>query len=373
VADTREKDELSGGEELRALVINLVKSGQLFTDLHIEQDEIIRWFVPGGWIDVKDKAVATKEMIRGFLNSIKSDWEEAISATGAFAKTLNLTDCRLRINVFFTQERNKISITIRKHPLVPKPISESVLSPTARKLIDFSAKGLFIVTGPTGSGKTTTLASIVDFFNREALLNQKPRQLHIITIEDPIEYIHERKNAILSPKSVPHDVPSFAQGLKDALQQKPNIILIGEVRDAETADTMFHAAESGHLVFATLHTNSAVSALNKLLSFFPESEWNMRRTMMMNTLLGVVSQVMVPDIENTEFLVASEQFLNNDRKIQEAIQSGKFSDIQAKMKSEKETLSDNLIKLVRANKISGEVAVKASYNPIETLSDLKVR
>jgi len=369
------------GRELQTIILEAVRSKSVFTDIHIEQDEVIRWKRPMGWEDLPGKPIATSEMIKGLCYVLSEDWYEELDKFGSFKKSIPMTECRLRLNVFYTYERSKIALSIRRHPLQPIKLKNLSLSKEAINMLSWHTKGLVIVTGSTGSGKTTTLSSIIDYYNHDAIANKQNRQLHVITIEQPIEYVHERDNAIISAKDVPVDTPSFTQGLKDALSQRPDIILIGEVNDVETAETMFLAAESGHLVFATLHTNSAVSALTKLLSFFPEDEHAMRRMMMANTLLGVLSQVMVPNRSGEGYEVVTEEFLVDNKKIIDRITEGNFTAIQnaidkgedkqdrrdGKAEDKYVSLNTKLLTLIKENKISPESAVRASYKPQEMM------
>lgn len=374
------------GKQLQQIIVNIANSDVVYTDIHIESDQIVRWKRPGGWEDALGGDVVSVDMIKGFAYKLNPDWEAIMDKEGSFDRSVQLDKCRLRLNIFYVRERAGMSISIRRHPSKPFSFDKLDLSNTTKRFLDWSTRGLFIVTGPTGSAKTTTLSAIIDYFNNEAQINQGPRNTHIITIEQPIEYVHERNQAIISSKNVPTDCPTFAKGLRDALRERPDIIMIGEVRDSETAETMLHAAESGHLVFATMHTNSAVSVITKLLSFFPENEHAMILNTLSNSLLGVVSQVMVPTLKQDGFKVVSEHFLNSpniDKRIGELIAKGDTAGLQSLIAKSNERgsdarggeaasyLQDKLLHLARNGEIAKTDAVRASYNPIEMMTALK--
>ncbi|SES63481.1 type IV pilus twitching motility protein PilT [Anaerobranca gottschalkii] len=194
---------------------------------------------------------------------------------------------RFRVNVF--KQRGYFSIVARIIPnTIPSwrtlGLPDSILSFTKLK------KGLVLVTGPTGSGKSTTLAALLDIINTE-----KP--CHIITLEDPIEFIHSNKRAIVNQREIGKDTSSFNEGLKAAMRQDPDVILVGEMRDFETIQTAITAAETGHLVFATLHTVSAAKTIDRIIDVFPGTQQNQIRTQLAETLQGVVAQQLLPTID----------------------------------------------------------------------------
>lgn len=188
------------------------------------------------------------ESMMPLLKAIDEDWEDKI-VEHAIDRPFVLTACRLRCNVYRLSCGEKVSISIRRLPLQPMSL-EKIGLPSYIKTMLEANKGIILVTGPTGSGKTTTIASMLDHINAT-------RSSHIITIEEPIEYELKRKQSIVSQKKVPTDTASFSSGLREALRQKPDVLMVGEIRDFDTADTVLHAGESGHLVLSTMHTNSA--------------------------------------------------------------------------------------------------------------------
>jgi twitching motility protein PilT len=191
---------------------------------------------------------------------------------------------RFRVNVFM--QRHGMSAVFRLIPETIQTISELDLPEQLSSLIDAS-EGLILVTGPTGSGKSTTLASLIHTIN-------KKEQAHIITIEDPIEFVHENESCLISQREVASHTKSFGAALRAALREDPDIILVGEMRDLETISLAITAAETGHLVFATLHTNSAIKTVDRVIDVFPEAQQTQIRVMLSESLRGVVAQALLP-------------------------------------------------------------------------------
>jgi len=227
-----------------------------------------------------------------------------------------------------------------------------------------------LITGSTGAGKTTSTAALLDYLNTT-------RSAHIVTIEQPIEYVIAPKKSIVSQKEVGADVTSFSAGLREALRQRPDVIMVGEVRDPETADTVLHAGESGHLVFATLHTSSAIGALNKMLSFFPMEQREQRAAALADALVGVVCQSLVPTEKGDAFVLASEMLFNNNNQIAQFLTNAeKFALLPEYMRRKEDHMSrclnDSLAALVASRTISTKDAMRAAYNRIE-LQDMLAR
>src|SRR3979409_1281410 len=191
---------------------------------------------------------------------------------------------RFRVNVFM--QRNGVSAVFRLIPENIKTIEELDLPEQLSQLIDIS-EGLILVTGPTGSGKSTTLASLIHTINER-------QQAHIITIEDPIEFVHENRRCLISQRELASHTKSFGAALRAALREDPDIILVGEMRDLETISLAITAAETGHLVFATLHTNSAIKTIDRVIDVFPEGQQTQIRVMLSESLRGVVAQALLP-------------------------------------------------------------------------------
>jgi len=207
---------------------------------------------------------------------------------------------RFRASVY--RQQGSIAIALRIIPKRMMSLEEIGLPPAVRSLLE-TPRGLILVTGPTGSGKTTTLASMLDTINAT-------RDSHIITIEDPIEYIHPHKLGIVNQREVGVDVPSFADGLRRALRQDPDVILVGEMRDLETMETAITAAETGHLVFSTLHTTGASRTVDRVVDAFPSTQQEQIRVQLSSNLKAVLSQILLPRIDGPGRVAAFELMIN---------------------------------------------------------------
>lgn len=208
---------------------------------------------------------------------------------------------RFRVNIFY--QRSSVSIAFR---VIPRdiPSIETLGIPTILRKVVQRPHGLFLVTGPTGSGKSTSLASMIDFMNQT--MNK-----HIITLEDPIEYLHSHKQSIIVQREIGFDTLSFANGLRASLRQDPDVILVGELRDLETIQTAITAAETGHLVMGTLHTQDTAGTIDRIIDVFPAHQRNQTRTMLANVLLGVMSQRLFRKTDLSGRVVATEVLINN--------------------------------------------------------------
>ena len=208
---------------------------------------------------------------------------------------------RFRVNIFY--QRSSISIALR---VIPRdiPSIETLGIPSILRKVVQKPHGLFLVTGPTGSGKSTSLASMIDFMNET--MNR-----HIITLEDPIEYLHSHKKSIIVQREIGFDTLSFANGLRASLRQDPDVILVGELRDQETIQTAITAAETGHLVMGTLHTQDTSGTIDRMIDVFPAHQRNQTRTMLANVLLGVMSQRLFRKSDLSGRVVATEVLINN--------------------------------------------------------------
>jgi twitching motility protein PilT len=265
------------------------------------------------------------------------------------------TLARFRVSIF--KQRGNISMVLRQIPndkLTPEQLG---LPPAVVEMVQ-RPRGLVLVTGPTGSGKSTTLASLINFLNEE-------HDHHIITIEDPIEFYHEHKKSTINQREVGVDVPSFAEAIRRALRQDPDCILVGEMRDLETIQAAISAAETGHIVFGTLHTNSAQGTVNRIIDAFPGNLQDQVRTQLSSSLIGVVAQTLLPRIGGGrcaayEVLVVTPGIANLIRenktfRISSAIQTGaKFG---------MNLMDDALFKLWKENKVTVEDVLAKSHRP----------
>jgi len=265
---------------------------------------------------------------------------------------------RFRANYYY--ERENLAAAFRIIPANP-PHLEDINAPAVFKTLIAKEKGLILVTGPTGSGKSTTLAAMLNEINE--IYNK-----HIITIEDPIEYVHKHKKSLFSQREVGRDTKSFLNALRAALREDPDIILIGEMRDRETIAAAITAAETGHLVLATLHTNSAVQTINRIVDVFPANEQEQVRTQLSMTLNAVISQALVPKIGGGR--VAAFEILINNPAIANLIRENKIQQIYSQMQLNQattgmQTLNQALYKLVTSHQIDKETALKYSTKPDE--------
>jgi len=287
------------------------------------------------------------ESIPHRLESFRTDGEVDIAY-----QTADLP--RFRVNGF--RQRGAISFAFR---VIPKtiPSFESLGLPSGVQKLAEERRGLVLVTGETGSGKTTTLAAMVDYMNRT-------RKQHIVTIEDPIEILHDDVECIVNQREVGVDTNSFHEALRRALRQDPDVILIGELRDADTAQTALHAAESGHLVLSTMHTIDASETVGRMVEFFPGVKQPLVRSVLAGVLRGVISQRLLPKVDSGR-IAAVEVMVNNARigdlirenradEMHDAIADGSFFQMQ--------TFTQALIDLVVGGQVDQEVAANAATN-----------
>ena len=267
---------------------------------------------------------------------------------------------RFRINVFF--QEGTISCAIRSIPSKIPTIEELSLPNIFYDFISYP-QGFILITGPSGQGKSTTLASILNEIT-------KTRSEHIITIEDPIEYILEENNSIVNQREIGRDALSFKEALKSSFRQDPNVIMIGEMRDLETISTAITAAETGHLVFATLHTNSAFQTIHRIVDSFPANQQSQIRAQLSGSLIAVISQRLVPRIKGG--LIPVCEIMINNPAISNLIRENKIHEIPLVIETSIDIgmMSQNrhLINLIKKGEITIEVAQNYSQNPNELMS-----
>lgn len=299
----------------------------------VDTEEVLREIIP----DVMNKE---------FSEDGEADFSYAVGGVGRF-----------RVNAF--RQRGSISIVMRFIPFgVPK--FEDLKLPEAIKKLAFEERGIILVTGTTGSGKSTTLASMLNLVNRTAAK-------HIVTIEDPIEFLHQDHKSIINQREVGTDTVSFSRALKRVLRQDPDIILIGEIRDAESAQIALSAAETGHLVLSTLHTLDATETVNRIIDLFPPHERAQVRTMLAGTLRGIIGQRLIRLKDGGGRVAACEIMVTTGRiqdfildpaqtgQIQEAISEGEYYGMQ--------TFDQALVKLIEEDRIGYEEALQMASRP----------
>ncbi|MFJ5758197.1 type IV pilus twitching motility protein PilT [Neobacillus sp. NPDC093182] len=258
---------------------------------------------------------------------------------------------RFRVNAY--HQRKSVSLALRVVASKTPTIEELDLPKIIPELVE-RPQGLILVTGPTGSGKSTTLASMIDYVNRTM-------RKHIVTLEDPIEYLHKHANSIIDQREVGFDTQSYANGLKGALRQDPDIILVGEMRDLETIGIAITAAETGHLVLGTLHTSSAPSTINRIIDVFPPAQQPQIRVQLASVLVGVISQRLFPTVDKKGRKAATEILVNNPA-IANLIRNEKIHQIQSTMQTSRaqgmHTLEMSIRDLIDRNLIQKEAANK---------------
>ena len=267
---------------------------------------------------------------------------------------------RFRGNCF--KQRGCVSIAIRQIPFNIRTFQDLGLPAVVSRMAE-KPRGLVLVTGPTGSGKSTTLAAMIDKVNREW-------QGHIITVEDPIEFIHRHQGCIVNQREVGSDTHSFANALKYALREDPDVILVGEMRDLETISAALTIAETGHLVFATLHTNSAAEAINRIIDVFPSHQQSQVRAQLAFVLEGIITQTLLPRARGRGRVMAAEILVITPA-IRALIRDDKVHQIYSLMQSGKkygmQTLNDALYQLYVAREVTEEECLRVSGDPNEFL------
>lgn len=338
-------------------IMALLNAGFALTDIHIEQDATMMMKTPRGWKSVSDVPVTLEDMVP-LLDTIDQDWEDKIVEC-AIDRPILLAECKLRCNVYRMASGAKVTVTMRCLPLHPISLEKTGLPSCVKAMLE-PTKGIILVTGSTGSGKTTTIAAMLDDLNAS-------RSAHIITIEEPIEYQLDRKQSIISQKEVPTDTATFATGLREAMRQKPDILMVGEIRDFDTADNALYASESGHLVLATMDTNSALSAITTLLGFFPQEQRQQCAAALANSLVGVIFQSLLPTKDGEAFVLASEMIFNNNQQVAPFIaDTSKAHMISEFMKQKTDSMSQSLngvlAQFVEKKLINPKDAMRSAYN-----------
>jgi twitching motility protein PilT len=271
---------------------------------------------------------------------------------------------RFRVNVYF--QRESIGAAFRLIPTELKTLEELGIPSSLHVLAD-KPRGLVLVTGPTGSGKSTTLAALIDEINRN-------RSEHILTIEDPIEFLHRHKRCIVNQREIGPDATSFADALRAALRQDPDVILVGEMRDLETISTALTAAETGHLVFGTLHTQSAPSTIDRIIDVFPAEQQEQVRIQIASSLQGVVTQALLPTADGMGRVPALEILLPDDA-VRNLIRQGKVEQIYSVMQTNTgrgmQTMEQSLADLIMRRVVDPEVGVSRSSRPAQLIGLLE--
>jgi twitching motility protein PilT len=256
---------------------------------------------------------------------------------------------RFRVNAY--KQRSSYGIAFRVINIVVPTLDELGFSPVLKDLA-LKTRGLILVTGPTGSGKSTTLAGMVDHINRN-------RNCHVLTLEEPIEYLHRHGNSMVNQREVGTDTKSFSSGLRAALREDPDVIMVGEMRDLETISTAITAAETGHLVMSTLHTTGAEQTIDRIIDVFPPHQQQQVRIQLSVVLQAVISQILMPSVENDRMLAAQEILVANNA-VRNIIRDGKTNQLQTTIQTNTKAgmvpLDLSLSNLVKRNQITHEMA-----------------
>jgi twitching motility protein PilT len=351
-------------EKLESLL--LLTAQQNASDLHFSVGRKPTLRIDGRLVPITKEEVYTKEIVEGLINALVSpERKELFLKNREIDFSYTLSDkARFRINLYF--QKGNMAASFRFIPYKIKTIEELNLPPVLHDFTKYN-QGFVLVVGPAGQGKSTTLAALIDEINHE-------RTEHIITIEDPMEYIFTQDRSIIDQREVFSDTLSFHRALRSVLRQDPDVVMVGEMRDPETIQTAITAAETGHLVFSTLHTNSASQTLDRIIDSFPASQQSQIKTQLAATLVGIISQRLLPRL-NGGRIPACEVMITNSA-IRNLIREDKIyqidlvieTSIQEKMIS----LNRSLSNLVKQSEVSLEVAQSYSLNPAE-LANLLAR
>jgi len=346
------------GFDLDRCLRRLIEAGG--SDLHLKVPSVPVMRVDGAMTPVPDAEPLTPDdtlrTVRQMLDD-SAKLEEFISDGEADFSYAIEGLARFRVNVF--HQRGSTSLVIRAIPFGIKTIEDLQLPPVIRELAE-EERGIVLLTGTTGSGKSTTLAAMIDHINETTAR-------HIVTIEDPIEFLHRDKRSIINQREVGTDTVSFKKALRRVLRQDPDVILIGEMRDEETVQTALSAAETGHLVFSTVHTVDAAETVNRLIDFFPPHMHQQVRAMIAGTLRGAVSQRLVPSAEGAGRIACCEVLRMTGRVrdlIMDPLQTGRLPEVIAEGEYYgMQTFDQHLFQHLKAGRVTMEAALRAASSP----------
>ncbi|HMH56690.1 MAG TPA: type IV pilus twitching motility protein PilT [Gemmatimonadales bacterium] len=345
---------------LRALLEEMIQKSA--SDLHITAAEKPKLRVDGEMVDSSVPEMLTpKDTLQLAYSVLTENQKKRFETDDELDFSFGIQNlARFRGNVF--KQRGCVAMVIRMIPFNVRTFQDLGLPPVIAKLAE-RPRGLILVTGPTGSGKSTTLAAIIDKINKE-------RKGHIITVEDPIEFIHKHQSCIVNQREIGTDTKSFASALKYALREDPDVILVGEMRDLETVGAALTIAETGHLVLATLHTNSAAESINRVIDVFPSNQQSQVRTQLAFVLEGVVTQTLLPKLKGRGRSMAAEIMVATPA-IRALIRDDKVHQIYSAMQSGKkfgmQTMNDALFQLYTAREVSQDECERVSHDPKEFL------
>lgn len=346
-----------GSLQIQQLFKVMVDNGS--SDLHLTVGSAPAMRVSGEIVRVKVGSLTpddTKRLIYQILTEKqKAELEKNLELDFSFGiKGL----ARFRANVFYS--KGSVAAVFRQIPSLIPDFEALGLPPILLDMVNVSS-GLFLVTGPTGSGKSTTLASIIDKLNTNSAC-------HIITLEDPIEFVHQHKMSLVNQREVGADTLSFGKGIKSLLRQDPDIVLVGELRDPETIEAALTIAETGHIVFGTLHTNSTIQTINRIINVFSHEQQDQIRTLLSFVLQGVIAQQLLPKVPKGR--IAVQEILRITPAIRNLIREDKVHQIYSQMQIGQDetgmfTMNQNIKKVLDSGLITSETAMSNSNNPEE--------
>ena len=334
------------------------------SDLHICTNTPPRIRIDGRLVPLKLPSLGPKDAMELCYSVLTEGQKKKFEQTKELDLAFSVKNlARFRANIYY--ESGCVAGAFRIIPFKIYTLDELGFPPIVQKLCELP-RGLVLVTGPTGSGKSTTLASMINHINDS-------RHDHIVTIEDPIEFLHSHKNSVINQRELGDDTESFARALKSVLRQDPDVVLIGELRDHETISAALTVAETGHLVFGTLHTNSAVSTLNRIIDVFPPHQQAQVRTQLAMSLEAVISQILLPASGGGR--VQALEIMRVNQPIRSLIMDSKLNQIYSAMQMGQEgsgmqTLNQSLLKLVEKKFIDQDLALAKSANSEELLDML---
>lgn len=342
-------------------LIELINADIAFTDANIRPGMPLFYRSPAGYVSASGESMS-EEDIHEFCQMADGHWEKKlVDGDGQYDCGMTLKgSARLRCNIFRFGSGNKVGVIIRKLPVTAPDIDKIGISFEIKRMLSTQPKGLFLVTGPTGSGKSTTLAAIIEHFNQT-----KP--FSIVTIEEPIEYEFEPKMSLITQREVPTNVTTFHKGIVSAKRQDPDVIMVGELRDRDTVDAALTAACSGHLVLATTHARSAQESCESLLSYYSDEDVQQKRSLLASSLIAINSQVLLPSADKKSFVLGYE-LLTNTAPVSKLIREGNMREIGTMIQTANTTtaaitsLNQRLQKLVEGNVITKEEAIAHAYN-----------
>ncbi|GAB1488457.1 type IV pilus twitching motility protein PilT [Opitutaceae bacterium] len=327
------------------------------SDLHCQVGQPPTLRISGSMVPIEGPELTAADTERLMLSITPDSHQQSVKLQGGADFGFAYMD-KARFRVSVLKAKGNYGLVLRQIPNKMFGLRDIGLPDKIRELL-YRPRGLILVTGPTGSGKSTTLASMINYVNEN-------RDGHIITIEDPIEYYHPHKRCIVTQREIGMDVPSFSEAIRRALRQDPDIILVGEMRDLETIEAAISAAETGHLVFGTLHTNGAAKTIDRIVDAFPANMKDMIRTQLASSVQAVISQVLCKKIGGGR--IAAYEIMINTTSIASLIRENKTfrinSDIQTGAALGMITMDTHLMSLVNRELVSPDEAVEKAQDPL---------